>query len=236
MDVRSTYLYQISSLLPKENKIQTSLTPEVIVVKKALLKHIKSNDLNGVVSCLKKLPTDQLDLDIDQYPLLQHAIKARKKNYLKSSDSINMKIIYELLLAGANVNLASNHLNGDCFHQTPLKMALELKDHKLTTLLMQFGAKKLYQCDGNCILTKQVFKDKNQKIYEAAKNNIAKMRALFILARTQDPGSLLFTFPKELIAQILTCALIGRSNQKQIDSAKQLTQYEQSQKLRANSK
>lgn len=229
-------LYQISSLLPEEQNIDfNSVDQEVVGTKISLYLSIIDNKLDRLIEYLSKLPSNHLNYDIDDYPLLQHAIKVRQKLGKKSSCDINMKIIYHLLLAGADANVASNHLMKDGFHENPLTMSLKQRDVELTILLLQFGAKRLFHLNCKQFLEKQQFTKSELKVFKKSKDGIAKMRALFILG-TQDPSSLIYRVPKELVTHILTCAVMRGSNQKKIDAAKDIMQYKICPNNRTNSK
>jgi hypothetical protein len=195
---------------------------EATKLQKKLHKGILKNDLKKVVFCINHLgPKVGLEHNIHGYSFLHQAILTRRFQKLNpKSSKKNMKIIYQLLISGADVNLVSHHLQKDNFHETPLSSALKLKDANLTSLLMQFGAERLFRFDmSSSSLIEQTFSKDKEKIFEKAKIQVRYPQTLFIFG-IQNPDSVLYRIPKEIIAYILKRGIMRSSNQRLVELAK----------------
>lgn len=171
------------------------------------------NNLEMTKYIIKKLDRKIDLLNILNITPLQLAIH----NLELFGGNLQLEIINELLKAGADVNLA----NEDCFDYTQSSMlGFALRNLELTKLLLQYGAQKLHAFapDRKSII-KEKFNDVENKIYKQAKREVRYPHTLFILG-FQDPNSLIYFFPKEIIAHIVTCAKVESSHQQRINQAK----------------
>ncbi|MBA3284147.1 MAG: ankyrin repeat domain-containing protein [Nitrosopumilus sp.] len=192
---------------------------------------VSKNNLEMTKFFIKHLSVGNIDsLNSSRRTPLHEALLKRKN----MRHSINLEVIRQLLIAGADVNLGWGDTRWDGFESSPLLHALKPFDLELTKLLLQFGAQKLvaFTPDKKALI-KQKFDDKQNEIYKQAKNEIKiqkDARNLFILGRL-DEKSTLNCFPTEIIAYILMSNRIHSSNDHRIIEAKRMIEQNKRQTL-----
>jgi ankyrin repeat protein len=195
----------------------------------ALHMAVKLDNLKMTKFFIKNLGTKNIDLiNANNNTPLMCAVEDRGMFPLRKNET-NMEIIHQLLMAGADANLAWDDLRFDGFHYSLLSRALADSDLALTKLLLLYGAKKLVAFAPNKnALIKQELTDKEDKIYKLAKKEIRDMQNLFILGGI-DPNSPLNGMPKEIILHILISGKVESSNQQKINEAKKMIEENEKQ-------